>query len=332
MITPSFLLPLHEPRDATAATRQQIDRLTEELASGRKSDLGNALSSDFSVLSRISNDLQTSAARESAIDYATSWSKTAQTSLDRIRDGVDHLATQFPATFSTGSGSVGNLSAAADGVLSDIGAVLQTSIAGRSVFGNGDIPATPLIDMNALKLNTQAIAAGATNIGDLMSAFDAYFSAGGGYETNDLADFRPDPIQFPLGDGVSATLPVDVGSPGIRQALKHSALIAALPQAGFTIDTSVKNGLASELARRSASATSEIVSDQAQIGSVEQRLSRISKSISAERVELETRRAELVAVDPYETATGLEAEITKLETLYAIASRRSNLSLANYLR
>jgi flagellar hook-associated protein 3 FlgL len=47
---------------------------------------------------------------------------------------------------------------------------------------------------------------------------------------------------------------------------------------------------------------------------------------------LEIARADLVAIDPFEAATRMEAAQTQLETLYSVTARLSRLSLVDFLR
>ena len=52
----------------------------------------------------------------------------------------------------------------------------------------------------------------------------------------------------------------------------------------------------------------------------------------AETSALEIARTDILAIDPYRTATELQSTETRLETLYTLTARLSRLSLSEYLR
>lgn len=70
---------------------------------------------------------------------------------------------------------------------------------------------------------------------------------------------------------------------------------------------------------------------RADLGYAESRLDESKVRLSAERASFEMSRNELLGVDPYETATRLEAVQFQLESLYTVTARLSQLSLVRYL-
>ncbi|MGR3292274.1 MAG: flagellin [Paracoccaceae bacterium] len=71
---------------------------------------------------------------------------------------------------------------------------------------------------------------------------------------------------------------------------------------------------------------------RANVGSAEARIEDATAQNSAEKFALEIARADITAIDPYQTATELEAVALQLETLYTLTVRLSRLSLSEYLR
>jgi flagellar hook-associated protein 3 FlgL len=74
-----------------------------------------------------------------------------------------------------------------------------------------------------------------------------------------------------------------------------------------------------------------MVNLQAQVGFSEARIEALTVRHSTERASLEMARNDLLSVDPYQSATELEQVQFQLQSLYAITSRMSQLSLVNYL-
>ncbi len=71
---------------------------------------------------------------------------------------------------------------------------------------------------------------------------------------------------------------------------------------------------------------------RANLGTVEAHIETVSVQSASETSALEILKANLLSVDPYETASELQAVQTQLETLYALTARMSRLSLVDFLR
>ncbi len=333
MMTNNTLLPLLTGRDQSGASRARIETLTQEMGTGRVADAGRALSSDFSALSQISHALRTTEARAASLNNAAIWLDVMQGSMERIEQAGAQIGEKLVSTL-TASGylSVDNLAVTAEGAMEDIASALGRTHDGRGLFTNGD-PAGPApVDIDALSADTKALAAGATDIASLLAAFDGYFADGGAFETNALRAFPADPVQFPIGGGESIGVPVSAGDRSVRDALKEAALVAALPDLGFPVGNAELSELAAILPARAATASSNLTTSRAVIGTVEERVDHARQNLDEERSKLETRKSDTIGADPYDTATRLQNEMTRLETLYAITARKSRLRLTDYLR
>ncbi|SEK27304.1 flagellin [Jannaschia helgolandensis] len=333
MLNKTTLTPLIAPRDLSADTRARLDVLTEELASGRFADIGRALSSDFSTFSRISHALRTQDARQGALSRAGTWLDSVQTAMSSIQSIGSRVTEGLTsALVPGGSGQVDAIAATASGALTDIAVAIGYKLGGRAVFANGDPSGRPPVDIDALVAETIALATSATDVSELLQAFDDYFATGGGFETNVLSAYPADPTVFPLGGGMSLSIPVAAGDMSIRDALKQTALIASLPDAGFEIDDTARKTLSRELPVRASMVVSGLVSTQAELGGVQARVSRFLDTLGTERAKLEARKSEAVGADPFQTAAKVQAEMTRLETIYSVTARRANLRLTDYLR
>lgn len=328
-------LPFLGPRDHSADTRARLDVLTGEVSSGRRADIGRAVASDFSSVSRISHDLRTHDAKGAALSRAGTWLETAQASLSSIKSAADTITDKLAASLTpAGFAALDNLAATARGALFDMTTALGASLGGRPIFANGDPGAGAPIDANVVLAETAALAAGATDLDALLAAFDAYFDPppGGGVETNAIRPYAADAAAFPLGGGKSLSSPVSLGDSGIRSALKQAALVAALPSAGFSLNEADRSRLTIELPTRSANAADGLTRARSRIGGVEERVARLTTELGERRSRLESRQAEAVAIDPFATATFLQNEMTRLETIFAVTARRARLRLTDYIR
>ena len=328
-------VPFLAPKDRSVETRAQIDVLTDELASGRRADLGRAVASDFSAVSRLAHDLRTHQALGSALTRAGTWLEIAQQSLGSVAATGDAMRDQLTATFSaTGPASIGGLAPIARNALTDMATVLSASFGGRPIFANGDPSAAPPLDVDVILSETAALAAGAVDLDAYLAAFDAYFDppAGGGIEANAIRAYAADDVRFPLGGGSSISVPVSLADRGVRDALKQAALVAALPSAGFPLTETDRARLSLELPARSSAASDGLTGTRSRIGGLEERVGRLASEHDDRRTALERRRAEAAETDPFETATRLQNEMTRLESIFAVTARRARLRLTDFIR
>ena len=333
MITKNSLLPLLTSRDHLGETRSRIETMTQEMGTGRVADAGRALSSDFSALSQVSHALRTTDARATALDNAAIWLDVMQGSMERIEQAGEQIGEKLMSTLTpVGYLSVDSLAVTAEGAMHDIVSALGRTHDGRGLFTNGDPTGQSPIDLEAVSADTKALAAGATDIDSLLTAFDDYFADGGAFETNALRAYPADPVQFPLGGGESIGVPVSAGDRSIRNALKEAALVAALPDLGFEVGGSELVELASILPARASTAVLNLTTSRSVLGTIEERVDRTRVNLDEEKASLELRKSDAIAADPYDTATRLQNEMTRLETLYAIEARKSRLRLTDYLR
>ncbi len=191
-----------------------------------------------------------------------------------------------------------------------------------------------VIDMAALLSETTAIANAATDVASFLAAFDDYFAPppGGGVEANAIRAFTAVPAEFPIGGGKAVASPISVNDPEIRNSMKQVAMVAALPFVGFAMTAADIDQLAAALPARGLETATGLAVIGGRVGAIEERVEFQRASLTAERGRLEARRADFVAADPYETATRLQAEMTKLESIFAITARRARLKLTDYMR
>ena len=68
------------------------------------------------------------------------------------------------------------------------------------------------------------------------------------------------------------------------------------------------------------------------LGALEERVGRIAAALVEDKLRLEGQQAQITASDPFETASRLQGEMTRLETIYAVTARRGRLRLTDFIR
>ncbi|MFO6465872.1 flagellin [Jannaschia sp. KMU-145] len=319
--------------DVGATIRERIETLSREMASGQVADRGRAVRSDFSELSRLRHDLGTSLARHTSLARAERWSDGLLSALAANAGEQAALMEQLAVLAGEDSGSgTAAIALAAEDALAAMMARLGGTQDGRAIFANGDAggPVLPMPD--ALLADLRVLAATETDPAVLLQTLDDYFGPGGTFETSVMRDFATETVRFPTGQGQSVAIPVDLDDPAIRATLRDTAILAVLPASPASTDPTDRAGLHAVLLERLVENAGGVIATQARIGTVADRLSDGVARVSAEMLSIEASIAEIVGSDPYETASRLQEQISRLESHYAVTARLSRLSLTDYLR
>ena len=325
----SFQLRLHNN-----TVKTDVQRLTKELSSGQTSDIGKTVRGDFSLLAGVERGLRLSEIYATSIAEADLYTGAQQAALGTIQDKLTDLA---PLLFSaTGAGEFATLfgaAADAESALDLAVSALNTQIAGRSLFA-GDKPDQPaLISAEAILDELTPIAAAASTASEMVSLItDWFLQAGGGYETLAFTGGDGATPSYLIGEGETVAAGSTANDQGVREALLGFSIAALASRQTGPSDTASLQSLLEAAGTRMLSAQDSFSSMRADLGIVQGRIeeSRVRNEAMAASLTLEQGR--ILGIDPYETATELEATSLRLETLFLLTSRLSRLSLAEYLR
>src|SRR5690606_30858124 len=136
---------------------------------------------------------------------------------------------------------------------------------------------------------------------------------------------------FGIGAGESATMDLTAADPALRDLLEGFALGALVAQGTLQGDDAGRSFLLKRSGEALLASGNDLAAVRARVGSVEARIAGAGARNAAEASALQIARNGLVAADPYDTASALQAVQTQIETLYALTARLSRLSLTDYL-
>lgn len=314
--------------------KSDLQRLAQELASGRKADLATAVTGDYSPVVAIERSLRSNLAYSTATKEADLFVSSMQTSLEMVQETSSGLGPAFLTASSSGHLTLIQTTATDarlkfDAVISS----LNTRIANRAAFSGVATNASALADADVILASIQIAVAAETTAAGVVAAVDDWFDTiGGGFETIGYTGSNTVLSPMKLSEGESAEISITAQDPRIRDVLKGYAL-AALVGAG-TLSSNLDEALilARNVGEKFLTADSGLAVLRAEVGSVEAHIETISTKNIAERSALEIAYSDIVSIDPYKVATELEAVQLQLETLYILTSRLSRLSLAEYLR
>lgn len=319
----------HFMRRSMTTVKTELDRLTEQVATGKTGDIGAQLQGDFAALA----GLDTSLARLKGYTAVTADLGLLAEAQQRALDQIDRLTTDTSARLlSAAYGPDDGVSAAggqAFDALETALAALNLRHADRALFAGVASGGNAVAGVDAVMASVQTAVDGATDAASVIAAVGAWLDDPAGFGTVYTGGAAIPAVAVAPGEAVALDLTAE--DPAIKASLRGLILGALLSGGTLAGDHAER----AELARRSAEDLATNATARAaltgRLGLTQQRIAEAEARNSAESSALDIARNAMVAVDPYEAATRLQDAETRLETLYALTARLSRLSLAEYL-
>lgn len=318
-------------RDA-ARLKLETAVLGTEVATGLKSDTARAVAGDFTVLAGIESALARNRGHMLVAVEAGVMLSGLQAVLNRVDATAADLSASLLLVSSSGHAAMVNTAGASaaqqfDSVIAALNTRLgdRTLLAGTATGGPALAPAATMLDALAGAM------AGAVTADEVADRVAAWFDDPAGFDATAWLG-RDTARPLPLGPGETVPIDVTARDPGVKDMLKGLAMAALLDRgvlAGLAPERTRLARLAGESLAENATARADLA---ARVGDTEARVETARQRMTAETAALELARASILAADPYETASRLEAAQTQLETLHAVTARLSRLSLVDFLR
>ena len=316
----------------SVALRQDLSRLTDELSSGKVSDVREVLSGNHSYLSELERSLEVLDAYSVANAEAAYFTGAMQASLDRVQStagglGIDLiLAGGGPVGVVAGNPS-GNAATKLDTIISS----LNDDIAGRSLFAGTSTDRPPLIGGEDVMAALAAEVAGLTTPEDIIAAAKTWFSDPAGFDAVAYTGSTIALAPFVLSETERVSLDVRANDDAIKDTIMYTTLAAIADDPALGLDVPQQSELYGLTGLGLQSNQDQITSLRSRIGFTEARIETIAARNQAEETSIEFARNALLLADPFETATELENVQFQLQSLYAVSVRSSQLSLVNFL-
>ncbi len=320
-------------RTRSVEIRNQIDTLTYEMSSGRVKDVSGHLGGDYSQLL----DLDRSLARLDAFKIATSearlFTDTMQLSLSNFSDSISDVSSSL-LSFGTSNQTVTHdqASVLARNELDTMMSALNTRAGGRSLFSGTATDVSPLPTPDTLLGALRTQLTGLTTPNDIRQAAEDWFNDPAGFEAVIYGGSNTNLAPMQISENERINLPITANDPEFRSALRDVAVAALLSDQTLNLPPETKTTLFRQLGVDLANSNAEVIKTQARVGAAEARVEQAATRDAAARTSLEFSRNQLIAADPADTATRLNAVQFQLESLYTVTVRNSSLSLVNFLR
>jgi len=314
--------------------KADLTRLGQELATGRRADLGAAVSGDFGPAAAIERSLTALAAYRTTASETAQLFEAAQLALGEVQS-ISRAAT--PGLLTAGNSRDRAMIAAsatdARQKFEAVAARLNTRVADRTLFAGAATDGPAMASGAMMLASLKSATAGATTATDVVAAVDAWFDTpGGGFESSGYLGSDAAFGAMAIAEGETIGLDVRADDSVVRETLKALALASLVAEDVLAGDADAQAALFSEAADRLIATDGAVTDLRARIGAAEARVETAKTRNAAEAAAYDLALGELVAVDPYETATELEAVYSQIETLYTVTARIAGLRFTDYMR
>lgn len=318
-------------RRQTAAARGEVTALSNALTTGLVTDTARHLGGQTAPLAAMETSLRRLAVYDQTIAGASNRAVAMQSALSRVDSAARAARADLLQAASGGSTAIDAAATAGRAAFEDAVNTLNTRIGDRSLFSGTATDRPALLDPEAFLAAAKAAFAPATAPADIAAALDDWFTDPTGFTaiafrgSTTTGDIR-------VADDISVTLPVTAADPDLHGTLKGLILAALLSDDSFAGDRTAQTALV-RLAGTALTASGDgLTAAAARLGLVQERIATAEARNGAEATALGIARTDLIAADGYETASRLAEAEGRLQTIYTLTARLSNLSLVNFLR
>lgn len=312
--------------------RDALSKLTDELTSGKVSDVKEVLSGNQNYLTDLERSMTVLQGYSDANTEAAYFTSTMQSALERVQDFSGQLGLDL---ILAGDGPVGVIAGSlpenAQSQLEGMINTLNSDIAGRSLFAGTATDSNPLESADTLLATLSAVIAGAGEPQDIIDAAQVWFDDPAGFDAIIYTGSNTALAPFSLSDTERVSLDIRANDPAIKQTLLFTAVAALAEDPALGLSASEQTELFRLTGLGLQLGQDQITDVRSRIGIVEARIETISVRNQTEATTAEAARNELLLADPFETATVLETVQFQLQSLYSVTVRSSQLSLANFL-
>jgi flagellar hook-associated protein 3 FlgL len=316
------------------ATRNRLDVAAKELTTNLKASRFQASGGNLTRLFALERSLDRNAVFSQTISLTELRLEIMQESFGQMLTQADSLAIDLTSAASLGDyGAAMQHATSARGAFVDAVGLLNTQVAGQSLFAGTETDSAALIDAEAILGQLATAVAGATTAAGAMAAVDAYFaSPAGGFYTTAYIGSTDDLTPVDIGEGQRLDYGMRADEDRIVALLRAHATAAVVADGALAGDVTERLAMLAAAGARTLDAKEGVLDLRADVGILQERTEHAKASRTSERETLELARAKIVATDPLEAASTYQQLEVQLESIYTVTSRLASLRFANFMR
>ncbi|MBP7241147.1 flagellin [Amaricoccus sp.] len=314
-------------------TRSAMDVASVEMTSGEKQDRFEATGGNLTRLFALERSLARNQVFADSASLSEMRLDIMQEGFGRLLAPVEGLAVDLATATGVSDVSAGKLHAAtARRAIVDAVSVLNTRVAGQSLFAGAATDGPALASATNLPADLDALAAGAATAADAVAAIEAYFAPGGDFHTQGYVGSAASLTPVEIGEGARLDYAVRGDDPEIVATLRAHALAAVVAGGAFAGDPDGQMELLTASGQRMLEAREDVLALRARVGVSQNVVERAQAERTSERDALKLARAGIVATDPLEAASTYQQLQVQLEAIYTVTSRLTDLRFTNFMR
>lgn len=316
----------------SVALRNEMSRLTDELASGQVADISKVLAGNHSYLTELERSMDVLEGYTVTTVEAGQLTEAMQTALGRAQDIGGQLALDL---ITAGMGPVattaGDPSENARIQLTGIIGTINDDLAGRSLFSGAATDQVALRSADQILTALQTVVAAETTPADMLQAAELWFADPAGFEATIYSGSATSLSSIRLSETEQVAVDVKATDPALKSLIMNTAMAALASDPSLGLSVSQRTEMFAETGIALQSGQDTLTELRASIGSAQERIEAIATRNRTEQTNIEFALGNLLKADPFEAATELESVQFQLQSLYAVTVRSSQLSLVNFL-
>lgn len=316
----------------SAAVRQDMLRLNQEMSTGRVYDVARRLGGDFAQLSSLEHRLTVVEGFRVANSEAAAFTETAQARLGNLTNVVSDLGTSL---LSLGTSPLTNaINAASEEAkiaLEDAVQNLNGTYAGRALFSGIATDQQPLVSADELLDELRIVLNGAATATDVLTGLSNWFDDPAGFQAFAYRGSDVSLAPISIDENRRITFDIRADQTELRNALRDLAGAALAGDTTLALSATETANLFTTSGQNLLASRDGLIFVSAELGVVQEAVEQSAVRGQSEKISLEMARNALIEADPFEIATQLERVQFQLESLYAVTARTSQLSLVRFL-
>lgn len=321
---------------ASNRLKTSLGTLSDELASGEVSDIGQRLQGNTQVLRRI--EIQLAAAQQYGTnsEEASLWLNGMQEILGQVQSQTSELGLSLLASpFAETEGLLRMRSGEAGDMLASVVSHLNGNLGGAYLFSGQNVGQPALRSGAEILSELETLTAGLTTATDVAAAVEDWFDGpegAGGFLDVAYKGSLDAPLVFPVSEGQSISVTTTAASSSVREVLTGLATAALVDRGILTGEYHEQRELLRRGGQILVDNDADLLAEMARIGQKQQFAQRSQAENYSAIAMLQTARNDMRVADPFETAGALTQVETQLQTLYTVTARLSQLRLSEFLR
>lgn len=312
--------------------KAEIASLTQEMSTGQVRDIGHKVQGDTVRVASLDKVIAESKARLQAFSVLTTRLDAQHAAVTVVHDHVQQVTDLLlrPDVFGTDD----RLSAIAGQISEVFGAVvglLNTQAGGQSLFAGDATDRPALADAQVMLADLAALVPAGADASVVNQIVADWFAPGGGFDLAGYLGGEANLVGHDLGDGSRLRFDLTATDPSIRKTLVGLAKGALMSASLTSVNPETRRSILASLGTENIAHAADLRLVIETIGISQARMDQAMTRQQAAQVAATMARTNLIAADPYETATALQDSIARMEQIFTITARLSRMSLSAYL-